>query len=90
MAGHGHAASAMSVLLVEDDTVTRREVSRNLAAHGYRVVETGTVAEALPAKPVKAKEPNKPPTASVTAADATAAPEGKRESFRAAIKLQVR
>jgi two-component system KDP operon response regulator KdpE len=37
------------VLLVEDDPGTRREVGRNLGAHGYRVVEAGTVAEALDA-----------------------------------------
>jgi two-component system KDP operon response regulator KdpE len=34
---------------VEDDPGTRREVSRNLRAHGYRVVEAGTAAEALDA-----------------------------------------
>ncbi len=35
------------VLLVEDDPTTRREVGRNLAAHGYRVTDAGSVAEAL-------------------------------------------
>jgi two-component system KDP operon response regulator KdpE len=34
-------------LLVEDDPGTRVEVARNLAAHGYAVVEAGTVAQAL-------------------------------------------
>jgi two-component system KDP operon response regulator KdpE len=34
---------------VEDDPGTRREVARNLAAHGYRVVGAGSVAEALDA-----------------------------------------
>jgi two-component system KDP operon response regulator KdpE len=37
----------VTALLVEDDPGTRREVSRNLSAHGFRVVETGTVADAL-------------------------------------------
>ena len=39
----GRASQAATVLLVEDDPGTRREVGRNLSAHGYRVVETGTV-----------------------------------------------
>ncbi len=36
-----------TLLLVEDDEGTRREVARNLSAHGYRVVEAATAAEAL-------------------------------------------
>ena len=43
----GRASQAVTVLLVEDDPGTRREVGRNLSAHGFRVVETGTVGEAL-------------------------------------------
>ncbi len=38
-----------TLLLVEDDDATRREVARNLSAHGYRVVEAATAAEALSA-----------------------------------------
>jgi two-component system KDP operon response regulator KdpE len=38
-----------ALLLIEDDESTRREVARNLAAHGYRVIEAGTAAEALAA-----------------------------------------
>ena len=35
------------VLLVEDDPDTRRAVARDLAAHGYRVEEAATAADAL-------------------------------------------
>jgi two-component system KDP operon response regulator KdpE len=35
-----------SILLVEDDDATRRSVARNLAAHGYRVVEAADAAAA--------------------------------------------
>lgn len=38
-----------TVLIVEDDATTRREVERYLRAHGYRVVEAGTAADALDA-----------------------------------------
>jgi two-component system KDP operon response regulator KdpE len=38
-----------AALLVEDDVGTRREVARNLVAHGYRVTEASTVADALAA-----------------------------------------
>jgi two-component system KDP operon response regulator KdpE len=38
-----------TVLLVEDDEGTRREVSRNLSAHHFRVLEAGSVTEALDA-----------------------------------------
>jgi two-component system, OmpR family, KDP operon response regulator KdpE len=38
-----------TLLLIEDDAGTRREVARNLTAHGYRVVEAATAAEALSA-----------------------------------------
>jgi two-component system KDP operon response regulator KdpE len=41
------AATGPVALLVEDDIGTRREVARNLGAHGYHVIEVGTVAEAL-------------------------------------------
>ncbi len=43
------AAGGPTLLLVEDDEATRREVARNLTAHGYRVVEAGTAAQALAA-----------------------------------------
>jgi two-component system, OmpR family, KDP operon response regulator KdpE len=36
-----------SILLVEDDADTRRALARDLAAHGYRVDEASTAAEAL-------------------------------------------
>src|SRR5262245_50367286 len=49
MADGGRSATAATVLLVEDDPATRREVDRNLTAHGYRVVGAGSVAEALDA-----------------------------------------
>jgi two-component system KDP operon response regulator KdpE len=35
-----------SILLIEDDDATRRSVARNLAAHGYRVVEAADAAAA--------------------------------------------
>ncbi len=35
------------VLLVEDDPETRRSIAANLAAHGWRVNEAGTAADAL-------------------------------------------
>ena len=38
-----------TVLLVEDDGATRREVARNLTAHDFRVLEAATAAEALSA-----------------------------------------
>lgn len=38
-----------TLLLVEDDEGTRHEVARNLVAHGYRVIEAGTAAEAFEA-----------------------------------------
>jgi two-component system KDP operon response regulator KdpE len=41
------AVSGPTILLVEDDPATRAEVARNLRAHAYRIVEAGTVAEAL-------------------------------------------
>jgi two-component system, OmpR family, KDP operon response regulator KdpE len=41
------ASGGPTLLLVEDDVGTRHEVARNLAAHGYRVVEAATAAEAL-------------------------------------------
>jgi two-component system, OmpR family, KDP operon response regulator KdpE len=39
--------TAARVLLVEDDVATRDAVARNLEAHGFRVTESGDVAEAL-------------------------------------------
>ena len=36
-----------AILLVEDDEATRAEVARNLRAHGYRIAEAGSVADAL-------------------------------------------
>jgi two-component system KDP operon response regulator KdpE len=44
--GHGQSAT---VLVVEDDGDMRRAVSRDLAAHAYRVVEAATGTEALDA-----------------------------------------
>jgi two-component system KDP operon response regulator KdpE len=41
------AAEGPVVLVVEDDEMTRRELARNLAGHGYHVAEAGTVREAL-------------------------------------------
>jgi two-component system KDP operon response regulator KdpE len=38
--------SGPAILLVEDDDATRRSLTRNLEAHGYRVVEARTVAAA--------------------------------------------
>lgn len=35
------------ILVVEDDTATRRMLARDLEAHGYGVTEVGTAAEAL-------------------------------------------
>ncbi|MFN8520615.1 MAG: response regulator transcription factor [Chloroflexota bacterium] len=46
MSGGGTGPTA---LLVEDDAGTRREVARNLVAHGYRVAEAGSVTAALAA-----------------------------------------
>jgi two-component system, OmpR family, KDP operon response regulator KdpE len=40
-------ATAATILIVEDDESTRREVARNLVAHGYRVEEAATATEAL-------------------------------------------
>jgi two-component system KDP operon response regulator KdpE len=48
-APHGRPTAAATVLLVEDDPGTRREVARNLSAHGYQVIQAGTVAAALDA-----------------------------------------
>ncbi len=39
--------SAARILLVEDDTATRDAVARNLEAHGFRVAQSGDVADAL-------------------------------------------
>jgi two-component system, OmpR family, KDP operon response regulator KdpE len=41
------APQGARLLIVEDDEATRRAVAANLAAHGYRVSEAGTVAAAL-------------------------------------------
>jgi two-component system, OmpR family, KDP operon response regulator KdpE len=41
--------SGPQILVVEDDAPTRHAVASTLAAHGFRVVEAGTVAEALAA-----------------------------------------
>jgi two-component system, OmpR family, KDP operon response regulator KdpE len=41
------STTAARVLLVEDDAATRDAVARNLEAHGFRVTESGDVAEAL-------------------------------------------
>jgi len=92
---HDFTRSAFTTIPNYTGTVTRAiavvsDCKRAIAVEATSAAACGTAAAALPAKPVKGKEPSKPPTASVTAADATAAPEGKRESFRAAIKLQVR
>jgi two-component system KDP operon response regulator KdpE len=38
---------AARILLVEDDIPTRQAVARNLVAHGFRVTESGDVADAL-------------------------------------------
>ena len=50
-AAHGRTrvsdANGATVLLVEDDDSLRTEVARNLAGHGYRVVEAGDAEEAL-------------------------------------------
>lgn len=43
----GPPESGAVVLLVEDDPDTRQAVARDLAAHGYRVEEAGTAADAL-------------------------------------------
>ena len=40
-------ANGAAVLLVEDDESLRTEVARNLAGHGYRVLEAGDADEAL-------------------------------------------
>ena len=42
-----HGVPGPTLLVVEDDADTRREVVRNLVAHGYRVVEAGTATDAL-------------------------------------------
>jgi two-component system KDP operon response regulator KdpE len=39
--------TAAHLLLVEDDVATRDAVARNLEAHGFRVTESGDVADAL-------------------------------------------
>jgi two-component system, OmpR family, KDP operon response regulator KdpE len=39
--------NAARILLVEDDAATRDAVARNLGAHGFRVTESGDVADAL-------------------------------------------
>jgi two-component system KDP operon response regulator KdpE len=39
--------TAARILLVEDDVATRAAVARNLEAHGFRVTESGDVADAL-------------------------------------------
>ena len=41
------AGGGAHLLFVEDDEPTRRAVTTNLEAHGHRVVEAGTVADAL-------------------------------------------
>jgi two-component system KDP operon response regulator KdpE len=46
MVDHGHSAA---ILVVEDDADMRRAVSRDLAAHAYRVIEAATGTEALDA-----------------------------------------
>lgn len=45
----GGGSGGPTLLLVEDDEGTRHEVARNLTAHGYRVIEAGTAAQALAA-----------------------------------------
>jgi len=40
-------ALATHILIVEDESETRRMLSRDLAAHGYGVTEVGTAADAL-------------------------------------------
>jgi two-component system KDP operon response regulator KdpE len=40
-------ATGATILIVEDDESTRREVARNLVAHGYRVEEAPNATEAL-------------------------------------------
>lgn len=47
VAGTTQAGTGTSVLLVEDDTVMRREVARNLAGHGYGIREAADAATAL-------------------------------------------
>ena len=50
-AGGGHSSPATPtgprVLLVEDDDSTRTSIASNLEAHGYRVREAGTAADAV-------------------------------------------
>jgi two-component system KDP operon response regulator KdpE len=41
------STTAARILLVEDDAATRDAVARNLEAHGFRVTESGDVAQAL-------------------------------------------
>ena len=41
------AGAGAAILVVEDDAGTRRELARNLVAHGYHVAEAATVAQAV-------------------------------------------